>query len=271
MKLTSIQKPFIVVVIAESTVTKCLKQLRAAEVKGADAFEINIAQLKEKELRKIFISTKKPCIASNRRSDFMKLYGYKNLPETNEETRVEKLLRTLENGAEVVDFELDTFTSKHATPSFGSQAETKYALKSESEPTQYSTHPRTELRQRKLSQHIKSRGGEVLISCHTQTRIRENEILRLVQAIEVRGADLAKVVTHTFNVNDLVYFLRTVPKVKNSARIPFNLMNFGAYSIQGRLFSVALGSAWVYCRTGSHVYAGQPTIKQARTFLDDLR
>ena len=271
MKLTSIHKPFIVAVIAEPTATKCLRQLKSAEEDGADAFEINIAQLKEQELREIFISTEKPCIASNRRSDFMKLYGYKNLPETNEEIRVEKLLRALENGAEAIDFELDTFTSRHETPSFGSQAETKYALKSESKPTQYSTHPRTALRQRRLSQLIKSRGGEVLISCHTQTRIRQNEILRLVQAIELQGADLAKVVTHTFNVDDLVNFLRTVLKMKNSARIPFNLMNFGAYSIPGRLLSVALGSAWVYCRTGSHVYAGQPTIQQARTFLDDLR
>ena len=271
LKLTSIRKPFIVAVIAESTVPKCLRQLRSAEENGADAFEINIAQLKEKELRKIFISTKKPCIASNRRSDFMKLYGYKNLAETNEETRVGKLLRTLENGAEAIDFELDTFTSKHESPSFGSRAETKYALMSESKPTQNSTHPRITLRQRRLAQLIKSSEGEVLISCHTQTRIRQSEILRLVQTMEVRGADLAKVVTHTFDADDLVKFLRTVSKVKNSARIPFNLMNFGAYSIPGRLLSVALGSAWVYCRIGSHGFAGQPTIQQARTFLDDLR
>jgi 3-dehydroquinate dehydratase len=270
MKLTSIQKPFIVAVIAESTANKCLRQLMSAEQNGADAFEINIAQLKEKELRKILISTEKPCIASNRRSDFMKLYGYENLAETNEETRVEKLLQTLENGAEVLDFELDTFTSKHESLPFGSQAETRYALKSDSKPTQFSTHPGTALRQRRLVQLIKSRGGEVLISCHTQTRIRQNEILRIVQTIELQGADLAKVVTHTFNVDDLVNFLRTVVKVKNSARIPFNLMNFGVYSIPGRLLSAAFGSAWVYCRTGSQGFAGQPTVRQARTFLDEL-
>jgi len=271
LKLTSIHKPFIVAVIAEPTATKCLRQLKSAEKDGADAFEINIAQLKEKELRKIFISTKKPCIASNRRSNFMKLYGYKNLAKTNEETRVEKLLRTLENGAEAIDFELDTFTSKHESPAFGSRAEMEYALNSESKPTQFSTHPRTALRQRKLAQIIKSSGGEVLISCHTQTRIRQNEILRIVQTMELRGANLAKVVTHTFNVDDLMNFLRTISKVKNSARIPFNLMNFGAYSILGRLLSVAFGSAWVYCRTGSQLFAGQPTIKQAKTFLRDLQ
>jgi len=271
LKLTSVRKPFIVAVIAESTVPKCLRQLRSAEENGADAFEINIAQLKEKELRKIFISTKNPCIASNRRSDFMKLYGYKNLAETNEETRVEKLLRTLESGAEAIDFELDTFTIRHESLPFGSRAETKYALKSESKPTQYSTDSQTALRQRRLSQLIKSRGGEVLISCHTQTRIRQYEILRIVQTMELRGADLAKVVTHTFNLDDLLNFLSTISKVKNSARIPFDLMNFGAYSIPGRLLSVALGSAWIYCRTGSQVFAGQPTLQQARTFLDDLR
>jgi len=147
----------------------------------------------------------------------------------------------------------------------------KYVLKSEWKPIQFSTHPRTALRQRKLAQIIKSSGGEVLISYHTQTRIRQNEILRIVQTMELRGADLAKVVTHTFTVDDLMNFLRTISKVKNSVRIPFNLMNFGAYSIPGRLLSVAFGSAWVYCRTGSRVFAGQPTIQQARTFLDDLQ
>ncbi len=272
LKLTSIQKPFIVAVIAESSATKCLRQIRLAEKNGADAFEINIAQLKEKGLRKIFISTKKPCIASNRRSDFMRLYGYNNLAETNEESRVEKLLRTLEIGAGVIDFELDIFTSKHKLPPFGSWAETKYALRSESKPTQFATQPQIAFRQRRLAQLIKSRGGEVLISCHTQTRIKQAEILRIVQTMEQRGAELAKVVTHTFNLNDLANFLRTISEVKNCARIPFNLMNFGAYSIPGRLLSVAFGSAWVYCRTRSQRgFAGQPTIQQARTFLGDLR
>jgi len=272
LKLTSTQKPFIVAVIAESTATKCVRQIRSAEKSGADAYEINIAQLKDKELREIFISTKKPCIASNRRTDFMKLYGYENLAETNEETRVEKLLQALESGAKAIDFELDTFASKHQSPPFGSSAEAKYALKSESKPTQFSTNPQTALRQRTLAQLIKSRGSEVLISCHTQTRIKQNDILRIVQTMERRGADLAKVVAHTFNVDDLANFLRTISEVKNSTRIPFNLMNFGAYSITGRLLSVAFGSAWVYCRTGSQrAFAGQPTIQQAKAFLDDLR
>jgi len=272
LKLTSIQKPFIVAVIAESTATKCLRQISSAEENGADAFEINIAQLKEKELHEIFISTQKPCIASNRRSDFMRLYGYENLAEANEESRVEKLLRTLETGAGVIDFELDTFTSKREFPHFGSRAETKYALKFGSKLTQFSAQPQTVLRQRRLAQLIKSGGGEVLISCHTQTRINQKEILRIVQTMERRGADLAKVVTHTFNVDDLANFLRTISEVKNVARIPFNLMNFGTYSIPGRLLSVAFGSAWVYCRTGSQrAFVGQPTIQQARKFLDDLR
>ena len=270
-KLCAIQRPFIILVVAESTPSNCIRQIELGEQLSVDGFEINLAPLRNRKIGDIFASTNKPCIVSNRRPEFMKLYGYENLPRASERERVQKLLQAMNCGARVVDYELDTFVEDDARFDipFGSRGETTYARNPRSTPTQLSMNLQAAIRQRKLSQKIKSVGGEVLISCHTQTQIRKSETLAILRTMARRGADLGKIVVHTFDPTDLADFLSTTIELKKSGLIPFNLMNFGEYAKLGRLLSVLFGSAWIYCRTSSRKsFVGQPTVSEAREFLE---
>ena len=271
MKLCAIRRPFIILVVAESTPAECIRQIELGEQLRVDGFEINLAPLRGQNFSDIFASTSRPCIVSNRRPEFMKLYGYRNLPRTNERERVQKLLQALNGGARVVDYELDTFVegNAHIDLPFGSRQEAIYARNPRSRPTQLSMNPQVANRQTNLSHEIKTVGGEVLISCHTQTQIRKREAFVILRTMERREADFGKIVVHTFDLTDLGNFLSTTIDLKKSALIPFNLMNFGEYSKLGRLLSVLFGSAWIYCRASSKKsFVGQPTVHETREFLE---
>ena len=272
MKLLQLKRPFLCAVIAEPTARGCISQIDRLE-RLADAFEINIPPLSFRVMRDIFSSTRRPCIATNRRPDFMKLYGYRNIPKVSEGERISKLLRGLDAGASVIDFELDAYDEVNIArkPSFGSRSERQYAFRPGSEPTEFSTLPTMVRRQRKLCETIQASGGEVLISSHTQVRVDVAKVVRIGRVIQGRGADYAKIVVFAFNSRDVITLLETAQKLRRSIRIPFNLMNVGEHLILGRLLATAFGSSWIYCRTNSpHSFPGQPTLEQAAEFLGNM-
>ncbi len=272
MKFSQLPRPFICAVIAEPTISECINQIDQL-APHVDAFEINIPQLIEGRLEDVFSATQRPCIATNRRADFMRLYGYRNLPRLSEEMRLERLRDALHSGAAMVDYELDAFddASLSAKPAFGSRLEREYASRRNSRPTEFSIKPKVVRRQKQFAKAIRSVGGEVLISSHTQTRIRKGITLQIAKAMQLRGADLGKIVVHTFNLDDLLDLFGTAIELRKSLRIPFNLMNVGEQPILGRLFSVFFGSGWIYCRANSnYAFTGQPTFSDAEAFLRKL-
>ena len=140
------------------------------------------------------------------------------------------------------------------------------------QPTQLSTQPVVVRKQRKLVRMIRDRRGEVIISCHTQTCVNRFQILQIARAIRSRGADFAKIVVHTFNMDDVAELLKTSLELKKSIDLPFTLMNVEYYDKLDRLLSLLFGSAWVYCRTSDgRGFPGQPTVEEARTFLEFAR
>jgi 3-dehydroquinate dehydratase len=202
----------------------------------------------------------------------MKVYGYYDLPILTEQRRAERLLKALDCGANAIDFELDIFDeeSQERKPAFGTDEETKYAMRPRGKPAEFSNKPGAAGQQKELSEKIKSVGVEVMISCHTQIRVNKQQILIVADAMKRRGADLIKIVTMTFDSLDLVRFLDSVVELKNYVTIPFNLMNVGENVILGRLLSVTLGSSWIYCRPNNnseHSFRGQPTIHEVKEFL----
>lgn len=268
MKLRQLKRPFLCAVIAEHTARACIDQIDRLE-HFADAFEINIPPLTSTDIKDVFAATDRPLIATNRRPEFMALYGYRNLRRVSETERVAKLLQGLHSGASVIDFELDTYdeTSVSQKPAFGSNLERKYAVKPGAEPTEFSKAPTIVRRQRELCDVIHASAAEVIISSHTQTRIDLGTARRIGRAIRQRGADYAKIVVHTYGSFDILKLLHVANKVR-SIRLPFNLMNVGEFPLQGRLLAIGFGSSWIYCRTESrHSFPGQPTAEQAARFL----
>jgi 3-dehydroquinate dehydratase type I len=248
------KKPFLCLVIAEPTIQSSICYIDKFERK-VDVFEINVAQFSEvSKAKEIFGSTKKPCIATCRRSYFMRFYGYTNLPFLKDEERARRLLSCVDYGVSAIDFELDIFDKKYEFKgnTLIEKTKDKQAIQA----------------QMKLVEDVKSKGSEVLISSHIFKRVNEKLCVDVFQEIVNRGADLAKIVCKTYTQDDLIAFLNTTNRLRRESTIPFTMMNLGSFTPLARLLALVFGSSWVYCRTDSkHSFVGQPTVNQARSFL----
>ncbi len=272
MKLSSLKRPFVCLVVSESTPAKVIKTIGAYEER-VDAFEVNLSMVGQSGFRDVFSSTKLPCMATNRRSIFMRFYGYERLPPASDEARARRLIAAVEAGASAVDLELDFFDRARQSmkPAYLSKEEIAYARNPEAEPTELSRDSNVVKRQRRFVKQVKQMGAEVVFSCHTQTIITRAQGTSILVEMEKRGADMAKIVSLTPTISDLGPFIETVIRLAEVSRIPFNGMNVGSQSILGRLLSAVLGSSWVYCRPDSGTsFKGQPTVGQARSFFDVL-
>lgn len=267
MRLSKLTKPFICTVIAEADVKASLASIESAEHE-TDAFEVNLTPLDLHAISDIFGSTRKPCIATNRRTKFMRAYGFYNLPKLGETARQERLMKALDSGATAIDFELDMFDEQPHKLVPGSIKEREYARRKTAKPTEISYDRRAVERQRKLAHDVKSSGGEVVISCHSQTRVDRTTIFRIANLMQRRGADLGKIVVVTNSGEDLLRMWKSGLDLRRQVSIPFNLMNSGELMVLGRILSVNFGSSWLYCRPKSvRGFFGQPRADEARRVL----
>lgn len=269
MKLSSLKKPFVCMVVSERLQRDAVETIQAHE-RNVDAFEVNLTVLDQKDFKDVFSSTAKPCTATNRRADFMKFYGYRNLQEVKEDERARRLIAAVDAGASAIDCELDMFdeASLAAKPKYLSREERYYASNPSSKPAELSKNRLAVSKQEGFVRQVKQTGAEVVYSCHTQTVIRKSQAMTIMSEMEDRGADFGKIVSLTLHESDLTSFVESVIALKDTSKIPFNLMNVGVESILGRLLSSKLGSAWIYCRPDSgRGYGGQPTVGQARAFF----
>jgi 3-dehydroquinate dehydratase len=259
----------VTLVVSEPTERAVIKLIDVYESQ-ADAFEVNLTALKTSSFQDIFSSTKRPCIATNRRSKFMKFYGYEGLPETSEETRVNRLDIAASSGASAIDCELDIFDEENqqSKPEYMSDEERAYASNLSSEPAELSKNKDVVHKQIEFVRSLKDRGNEVIFSCHTQTVLRKGHGASIMAAVKERGGDFGKIVSLTLAPGDLPPFFESIIYLKDTSHIPFTVMNVGSESILGRLVAVKLGSSWVYCRPDTKsAFNGQPNLAQARDFL----
>ncbi len=270
MRLSGLDVPFLCLVVSEPTVKGCLKVVDRFEP-VADSFEINLPPLEPSQMGDVFHSTLRPCIATSRRSDFMKVYGYSNLPRVSDRSRAEALKRAVGLGAAAVDFELDLFQPPASDQAGPEGADNRVSGSSRPRLVEFSTDPEVVKSQTTLASEIRAAGAEVVMSCHTKSVLHEEQALEIVHGVAGRGGQFAKVVSVTPRREDVFEMLACAFSLNRKALMPFTLMNIGADSPSDRLLSVLAGSTWLYCRPPSkHSYAGQPTFEDARAFVESL-
>jgi len=269
MRLSSLGRPFVTLVVSEPTERTVVELIDAYESQ-VDAIEVNLTTLKRNSFRNVFSSTKRPCIATNRRSKFMKFYGYEGLTRASEKTRGDRLEAAASSGASAVDCELDIFDEKNqkSKPEYMSEEERIYASNPSSEPAELSRDEEVVRKQIGFAERMKNGGTEVIFSCHTQTVLTRKQAISIMAAVRERGGDFGKIVSLTPDTKDLPPFFESIIHLKDNSQVPFTVMNVGVESILGRLVSVKFGSSWVYCRPDSKsAFGGQPTLRQVRDFL----
>lgn len=193
MKATFLRydKPLLTAMILCPTPEECISKIRLSLADGAEAFGIQLDHLKreyrtERYLTEIFA-------ACDGLPIYVTSYRGANSKGYSDEDCVELLLLAQKCGATLMDVIGDLYwpTSKY----------------------QLCVEQNAVCRQMKLIERIHDKGGEVLMSCHTNASlsVQENEIIANEQIL--RGADIIKIVNKTDNKADIPVFIESIQKI----------------------------------------------------------
>ena len=187
MGFRDIPQPFVCgVLVDDSTVDGVTRTMKLAEYEGADVFDFELQSL-DPELRNpaavrpVFEATTRPIFTVYRR------YGMRGSTlvygENDEETRTQLQLELIDVGSLGFDLELDTF-DPHVEPLSNTPEGKRYSFDRSSPPREISTEPRAVERQLRLIDDAHRRGGEVMASAHTLTRMTPEQALWIGNAGE---------------------------------------------------------------------------------------
>ncbi|MGH7862750.1 MAG: hypothetical protein ACREOS_11000, partial [Candidatus Dormibacteraceae bacterium] len=207
MKFRDIPRPFICgVLIEDAHPDGVIRTMKLAEYDGADVFDLELQGLDPEyrnphSLRQIFQLTTKPIFTVYRRYSIRGTELVDN--ESDEDARMRAQLDLIDVGSLGFDMELDTFDPRPG-PRYSTPEGKRYSYDRSSPPREVTTDPRAVERQVRLIDEAHRRGGEVLASSHTLTRLSPEGALKLGRLAEERGADAIKIVQLCLNDEDVV-------------------------------------------------------------------
>jgi 3-dehydroquinate dehydratase len=272
MRLTELERPFIVTSCSDRSIPEVIATIKRAEYDGAEAFEIHLPLAgfpDADEIARLRDATSRPLYATCRRGRFYELLGAGESFDFTDEERIDLLVEAVEAGFDGVDFELDTFDPSPGPESFTTDAIADYATDPTTGPAEITDDPEAVERQRDTVGRIHDAGGEVIISCHTYTHLRPADAVAIGERVEDRGADFAKIVGYDGDMRDLLDTLEAHLELNERVDVPYALMAIGTVSRIHRPISPMFGSAWVFAQPaltpgGFHSW---PLVDNAREVL----
>ena len=235
--LSALPRPFLVAVICETEVEAVAALLDCAVREGADAVELNLAQLEESTLpalRSIVARSPIPVYTACREAGFMRVYGIEiPLPVRTGIQRMEMQIDLL--GASCgLDVELDP----SAPP-----ATVKWLIDK--------TH---------------GRGCEAVISCHTGKALSAGQAMRLAAEMRDLGGDLIKIVQQHESEEHCPEVWSAAVEMRRTLERPFVLLSSGPGDTVLRWMACYLGSSYTFARPSGarYFFPGHPTILDMR-------
>jgi hypothetical protein len=248
LRFSELSRPFIVGVISERTIEEGIRTLKLGEFDGADCFQWELHKLEDfppskEDMRDLFSSTNKPIWTTNRR-------GVKPHTPKMEEVRMKLQIDAIEIGASGIDMEMDTFDHWLLWDQKRKQKEWEnlhdIPVNKKDFPHECSFNKDARDKQLEIIDTVHSLDAEVLMSCHVLVRTTDNGILKIVNEMDNRGADLIKIVVRNDDFYDLCDTLRANIMLKENTDKPFKLMSQGEPSKLGRVLYPMFGSAWAF-------------------------
>lgn len=274
-RLTTLPRPFICcVLIDDATPDAVIRTIKLAEYEGADAFELDLQVLAPEHRRAqavapIFAATNRPIVTVYRRYDMSQ--PSPAWYERDETARMRLQLDCLEIGAAGFDMELDTFDPR-AEPWPPTPAGRRYSWDPASPPREVSADPRAVEQQRRLIEEAHRRGGEVIASTHSLTRLPVETCLHIGRLAEGRGADAVKIVRFNGSYADIVETLAATIALREGLSIPFVMMAMGEYGKLTRPLAPLLGSMLVFAKQDYRPagFYDQPPIRAMRAVFANI-
>lgn len=274
-RLTALPRPFICcVLIDDATPDAVIRTIKLAEYDGADAFELDLQVLapecrRPQAVAPIFAATNRPIVTVYRRYDMSQ--PQPAWYERDEETRMRLQLDCLDVGSAGFDMELDTF-DPHVEPWPPTPEGRRYSWNPASPPREVSEDPHTVERQHRVIEEAHRRGGEVLASTHSLTRLPVEACVRIGRLAEERGADAVKIVRFNGSYQDIVETLAATVALREALTIPFVMMGTGEYGKLTRPLAPLLGSMLVFAKQDYRPggFYDQPPIRAMRAVFANI-
>jgi len=275
MGFRDLPQPFVCgVLIDDPTPAGVLRTMKLAEYEGADVFDLEVQGLDAEHrsaaaLAPIFRNATRPIFTVYRR---YRLHGSELVYfEADEDRRMGLQLDLIDLGSLGFDMELDTF-DPHPYPLNSTDEGKRYSFDRTSPPREVSTDPRAVERQMRVIDEAHRRGGEVLASAHTLTRMTPEGALQLGRLAEERGADALKVVQFCASYEDVLECLASSVLLKRELSIPFVMMAMGEYGKLVRPLAPLFGSMLVFARQDYNPgsFLDQPPIRAMRALFNSV-
>lgn len=242
------KKP-LVAMIQCRTADECIDKIRRSADDGAEAFGIQLCQLKIEErtdenLKSIFD-------ACNDKPVYITSYRYNESTGMTDEECAELLVKGLSLGATLCDIPGDLFDQNEF---------------------QITENQNAVDRQRELIDKIHKNGGEVLISTHDLRELPPERIYEIAQLQAMHGADVIKIVVRSESVNVLPEYIKVVQKVNETIRKPFLFLDIGACSNILRKVGPDLGTCMYLCvqSHGALDTPAQPVLKKLKLIKENM-
>ena len=239
----NIQRPLLTVMVNQNTILADGAIIQNALAGGAEAFCIQLEQLKPEErtvekLKGLF------ALCGNR-----PIYVTAYREGLDEEGCVELMLRGLEAGATLIDIMGDLYHP---------------------EPTQMTFDEEAVAKQRALIDLIHSRGGEVLMSSHLREYLDDETVMRFAHAQAERGADVVKIVSWASNEEQMMGNINLAHRMKRELDRPYLFLNVGDCGRLLRRIGPSLGVCMYLCLERYTVPSVQPLLSAAKDIRDAM-
>lgn len=251
-RLTTLERPFVVCVLTDTTVAAAAATLARALYAGADAFELNLPLLAGEDpgaVSALVQQCPRPIYTSCRRASFMTVYGRGPVPDWDDDERMRRQLELLASGTVAVDLELDAFGTDRGDGVADSKASVA--------------------RQRAVADAAHAAGGEVLFSCHAHRALGPDEVVALAAEAEARGADLFKLVAAAPTTEDALELVAGAVRLRRQGALPTTIVASGRAGRFTRVVAPVLGAGWALCQ--EDIFAGgfaeQPPVGETRDVL----
>lgn len=263
--------PMLIGVVREKTVRDAIAAIRNCEIHGATGIDLHLSCLEEKfqtvsALKTIVDACTLPILTLN----YSQTYDWEPI-ETDEETRVALLLRSIEAGAAALDMQGYTFDlpSKNGfRPEFESLG---YSF-TQNNPNEIVVDPVIIEKQMDLIERVHHAGAEVLLSTHPGIYMPHDHVVELALFLEQRKPDVIKIITACTNEDQLAESFRTMVTLKKELHTPVHFHCSGKAGRLSRIINPILGGYLCFC---SDTYTASSNFEQlhlqtARTVLDNI-
>lgn len=247
-RFSDTSNPKLTVMIDEKKADDIIAVVKKTIKQGAEAFCILTEGLNPEEKGKETI--KRIVDSVDGRGVYLTNYIRRNSqPELTDNQLAEQLLEMVECGADLIDVRGDMFC--RSTDEF---TQDFYAVE----------------KQKELISEIHKLGAEVLMSTHIFEYRTPEKILEIAKSQQMRGADIAKIVTTVNSEKELEDAFKTNSILRDNLNIPFLFLCNGSYCRKHRMLGPFLGSCMYLCLENSKTCGPQPTIEEAKLLREKI-